>query len=184
MLENYIKYLKIVDSKLQKFFEIQKPYIFCKKGCANCCKNAQFPYSRIEMLYLLEGAVKLSEEIQKELSQYSQAITEGLNKAYKELAESGVKTLENTHPYHDRTGKYAKGFAATQRKGATSVAGAESYTVHNKKHYQVTHLLEFGHLTRKGTRTGIYKHWQTALDNIDREAEKVVEKVVNNAGSK
>lgn len=127
---------------------------------------------------------QLSEEIQKELSQYSQAITEGLNKAYKELAESGVKTLENTHPYHDRTGKYAKGFAATQRKGATSVAGAESYTVHNKKHYQVTHLLEFGHLTRKGTRTGIYKHWQTALDNIDREAEKVVEKVVNNAGSK
>lgn len=68
MLENYIKYLKIVDSKLQKFFEIQKPYIFCKEGCANCCKNAQFPYSRIEMLYLLEGAVKLSEEIQNKIN--------------------------------------------------------------------------------------------------------------------
>ncbi len=125
---------------------------------------------------------KLSDEIQKELAEYSQDITRGLNEAFKDLADEGVKTLETTKPYHDRTGRYAKGFAVTQRKNGTSIAGAESYTIHNKKHYQITHLLEHGHLTRKGTRTAAFKHWETALDNIDKQAEKAIEKVVKNAG--
>lgn len=125
---------------------------------------------------------KLSDEIQKQLSEYSQDITNGLNEAFKGLADEGVKALQNTKPYHDRTGRYAKGFAVTQRKNATSVAGAESYTIHNKKHYQITHLLEHGHLTRKGTRTAAFKHWEIALDNIDKAAEKAIEKVVRNTG--
>ena len=124
---------------------------------------------------------QLSDELQRQLSEYSQELTEKLNDAYKELAESGVKTLETTRPYHDRTGKYAKGFTVSQRKNAVSAAGAESYTIHNKKHYQITHLLEHGHLTRNGGRTGTFKHWETALDTVNREAERAVERVVRNA---
>lgn len=130
------------------------------------------------------GYDQLSDEIQKTLTQYSQDITEGLNKAFKELAESGVKELSQGKPYHNRTGQYAKNFAVTQRKTGVSAAGAESYTIYNKKRYQITHLLEHGHLTRSGRRAAAFEHWKPALDNIDREAEKVVEKVVNNAGSK
>lgn len=62
MLNNYLKYLEFVDTKLNKFFERQKDYIFCKKGCGLCCKNAQFPYSKIEMQYLLLGCKYLSPE--------------------------------------------------------------------------------------------------------------------------
>ena len=51
--ENYEKYLKFVQEKLNKFFEAQSPYISCKKGCAFCCKNAQFPYSELEFNYLV-----------------------------------------------------------------------------------------------------------------------------------
>ena len=65
MLENYLKYLKIIDSKLEKFFEIQKPYIFCKVGCSQCCKNAQFPYSEIEIEYLMQGAMELDDKTRK-----------------------------------------------------------------------------------------------------------------------
>ena len=54
MLEGYVKYLKFLDSKLSTFFESQSPFIFCQKGCAKCCKNAQFPYSATEMQYLLK----------------------------------------------------------------------------------------------------------------------------------
>ncbi len=62
MIENYIVYLKFVDEKLKNFFDRQKPYIMCKKGCAMCCKDAQIPYSKIEMDYLMLGAWSLSDE--------------------------------------------------------------------------------------------------------------------------
>ena len=128
------------------------------------------------------GYDKLSEELQKQLSEYSQDITKGLNEVFKDLAEQGVKELQQGKPYHNRTGQYTKNFAVTQRKTASTVQGAESYTIYNKKRYQITHLLEHGHLTRKGTRTAAFKHWQPALDNIDKAAEKAIEKVVRNAG--
>ena len=65
MLANYITYLNFIDEKLKKFFERQKPYIFCKKGCTKCCKNAQFPYSSIETAYLISGFMKLDKSIQE-----------------------------------------------------------------------------------------------------------------------
>ncbi len=62
MFNNYLKYLEFISEKLDKFFSKQKDYIFCKKGCGLCCKNAQFPYSKIEMQYLLSGCKYLSTE--------------------------------------------------------------------------------------------------------------------------
>ena len=69
MLKNYLGYLKFIDEKLNKFFEKQKPYIFCEKGCGMCCKNAQFPYSKIEMDYLMIGAWQLDLETKKQVAQ-------------------------------------------------------------------------------------------------------------------
>ncbi len=62
MIENYKKYLNMVTEKINGFFEKQKPYIFCHKGCAKCCKNAQFPFTEIEFRYLMNGYNKLSQE--------------------------------------------------------------------------------------------------------------------------
>lgn len=69
MLQNYITYLKFIDEKLHKFFDRQRPFISCKKGCGMCCKNAQFPYSKIEMDYLMIGAWKLDLESKKFVAQ-------------------------------------------------------------------------------------------------------------------
>lgn len=60
--ENYINYLKFLKEKLSKFFIMQKPYIFCKKGCSLCCKNVQLPYSQIEFEFLMSGAAQLDED--------------------------------------------------------------------------------------------------------------------------
>ena len=65
MLANYISYLKFLDEKLSAFFKSQAPFIFCKKGCAMCCKNSEFPYSAIEARYLLQGALSLEKEQQE-----------------------------------------------------------------------------------------------------------------------
>ena len=62
ILENYLKYLAFLNKKFDEFFISQKPYIFCKKGCALCCKNAEFPYSKIEFIYLLSGLKSLDKQ--------------------------------------------------------------------------------------------------------------------------
>ena len=76
MLANYITSLNFIDGKLKKFFERQKPYIFCRKGCARCCKNAQFPYSSIETAYLLFGFMKLDKSVQEKVDTNVQRIIE------------------------------------------------------------------------------------------------------------
>lgn len=67
MIDNYINYLNMLNSKFEKFFERQKPYIFCKKGCSYCCKNAQYPYSQIEFEYLKMGYSQLSKDIKEKI---------------------------------------------------------------------------------------------------------------------
>ena len=74
MLENYKRYLEFLDSKLSKFFESQKPYIFCKKGCAHCCKHSQFPYSLLEMKYFLSGLETLDSSITDKIEQNLQDV--------------------------------------------------------------------------------------------------------------
>lgn len=69
MLNNYLTYLQFIDSKLKKFFEKQKPYIFFKKSCGLCCKNAQYPYSKIEIDYLMIGAWQLDLETKRAIAQ-------------------------------------------------------------------------------------------------------------------
>lgn len=76
MLENYKNYLNFLDGKLEKFFASQKPYIFCKKGCAKCCKNAQFPYSLLEIKYLLLGFLKLDASVQEKVENNLQKVVE------------------------------------------------------------------------------------------------------------
>ncbi len=62
MLTNYLNYLNFINNKLNKFFISQKPYIFCKKGCSKCCKNAKYFYSKIEFEYLSAGLKLLNSE--------------------------------------------------------------------------------------------------------------------------
>ena len=69
MIENYIVYLKYIDTKINDFFKRQKPYIMCKKGCAMCCKNAQIPYTKIEMDYLMLGAWNLPDEQKRQVAE-------------------------------------------------------------------------------------------------------------------
>lgn len=69
MIENYLKYLAMLDEKLQKFFISQKPFIFCKLGCSKCCKNAQYPYSKIEFELVKIGFNTLPYDKKEQISQ-------------------------------------------------------------------------------------------------------------------
>lgn len=76
MLQNYMAYLEYLETKLSKFFKQQEPFIFCKKGCAKCCKKAEFPFSELEIKYLLIGFLALSPDVQAKVEQNIQTLYE------------------------------------------------------------------------------------------------------------
>lgn len=58
-LKLYKQYLNTIQSFLDKYFDDQKEYICCQKGCAHCCKKGSYPYSQIEFDYLMIGFFKM-----------------------------------------------------------------------------------------------------------------------------
>lgn len=82
------------------------------------------------------------------LSDYSKDVIRETDEAFDTVAKECVKKLKSSSP--KRKGKYARGWTKTTEKGG----GLKTNTVvvHNKV-YQLTHLLENGHIIRnaKGT---------------------------------
>jgi len=58
----YIEFLENLDKRLEEYFLAHKKYIHCKKGCSSCCEKGDYPLSQIELEYLMQGFVKLSNE--------------------------------------------------------------------------------------------------------------------------
>lgn len=100
------------------------------------------------------------------------------NAAEQKVAKEAANKLKNSSP--KKTGKYAKSWRVRTDRGS---GGIDTVTVHNKDHYQLTHLLENGHVVKnkKGTygRTSPQKHigpvndW--ACDELPREIERELE---------
>ena len=112
------------------------------------------------------------------LDTYSKEVRRATNNAQDKVAKECVQKLKNTSP--KKTGSYARGWAIKRKKGK---AGIVDVTVHNKTDYQLTHLLENGHIIRnaKGEygRTNGIKHiapvndW--ASDALPQEIERELE---------
>lgn len=63
MIGKYAKYLELIETHLlKKYFEHQKDYIKCKVGCSFCCESGQYPFTNIEVQYLMLGYHNLDDE--------------------------------------------------------------------------------------------------------------------------
>ena len=82
-----------------------------------------------------------SVEIQMEelFDEVSKRVKGVMETAMKETAKETAMKLRNTSPV--KTGSYAKGWKVGTRRGS-------DYIVHNATDYQLTHLLENGHVIR------------------------------------
>lgn len=113
-------------------------------------------------------------QMEKILEQYSKEVKDVTDKSIEKVSKESVQKLKNTSP--KRTGKYARSWTKKKVKGRN---GIDEVTVHNKK-YQLTHLLENGHIVRnsKGTygRTNGIKHIKPveewAQDALPQEIER------------
>lgn len=104
------------------------------------------------------------------LDEFDDKVNEVLKTASEEVAEESADKLRNTSPR--RTGDYANGWVA-DRKG-------NGWVVHNATNYQLTHLLENGHVIRnkKGTygRTSGIKHIKPVETWANREFQRKIER--------
>lgn len=125
----------------------------------------------------------LDEAIKAELENWNEEIKRAANKAFEETAAAAAKSLRQGGPYQERTGKYTKDWAYDSRSGRTSaITGLNGYSVYNRKHYQLTHLLEKGHQLRRGGRAvgnvKAFEHIAPVNDTLgDLAVSKITQKV-------
>lgn len=111
----------------------------------------------------------LSDEIVKALAEYTNEVTEGIEKEKKNMAKSAVEILKKTSP-KGFTGDYAKGWRASEVDG--------KQVVHNKTDYQLTHLLEYGHAKVNGGRVAAQPHIRSVEGKIIEEFTEAVKDVI------
>lgn len=127
-------------------------------------------------------ADQLDEAIRSQLETYNADVARELNKGLKDVADKTADTLKKGGSYRERTGKYTPDWSVTERPGRSVMQG-EEYSVHNRKHYQLTHLLEKGHVTRNGKRTRAFAHIAPAEQAAQDLAVKAVEEAVKAANT-
>jgi len=121
----------------------------------------------------LEGVDKLAAEIASGLEEYSDEVTKGIKKATDEVAQSAVKELKGSSP--QRTGKYSSDW---RQKKAYEDTRSKRNTVYNNKRYQLSHLLEFGHINVKtGRRVAAKEHIKPVEDKAIADFEQKIKEV-------
>lgn len=109
------------------------------------------------------GALNFSAECRRLLKEYGNDVHEIVNEVCPDAADIAVKMIR--HDSRKRTGAYAKDWA---KKMVKAWGFGSSYTVYNRKHYRVAHLLENDHaFANQYGKTGSWTG-----DGVIKEAEE------------
>lgn len=111
----------------------------------------------------------MADAIVKELSAWSKEVVGALKEEVQAVGEDTAKELRQTSP--KRRGAYARDWAS---KVTYDDWQDIRVTVYNKRHYQLTHLLENGHAKVNGGRVNGIPHISVAEENAARDLEKKV----------
>lgn len=74
MLDKYELFIKKFQKKIDNYFLINSEYIYCHEGCSSCCEIGEYPFSRIEMEYLMQGFIALSDEFKAQIKDNVESI--------------------------------------------------------------------------------------------------------------
>lgn len=110
---------------------------------------------------------EISKAIMEELENYKDFTEEAVEKGVSETAKDAVQKLHNAHPSgSERYGSwndYNKGWTIKKTKRDKTA------TIHNKDHYQLTHLLEKGHALVNGGRAKAFPHIRPVAEDCESE---------------
>lgn len=122
---------------------------------------------------------ELSDVVKKEIDSMNQEVIEKCNEAAQKAANDAVKELKSTSPVRSDgfkrkypAGYYARNWSKRQDKIEN---GVQAWTVYNKN-YQITHLVEYGHIDAKtGRRVNGHSHIAPANEHASQEFVEQVE---------
>lgn len=117
----------------------------------------------------------LASNITQALKDYNENIAEETKKIVNKLSKKAVDKIKQKSPV--RTGDYKKGWTSSKSYENRT---EKRNTIHNKTDYQLTHLLEYGHVGRNGRRVRAIPHIKTVETEIIAEFENEIERVANN----
>lgn len=114
----------------------------------------------------MANSSSVSVQMKDILDKYGREAKKAIDASAEETAEMCVQQLKNNSP--KRQGKGGGAYARSWTVKKEGHGDVTDYIVHNSKHYQLTHLLENGHVIRnkKGTygRTHPIKHIEPVAD--------------------
>ena len=125
----------------------------------------------------------LADAVMKELAEYNQEVTDGIKKDIRTVAKERAKEIKISSPKD--TGEYAKSWSTkVLYEGTDDIR----ISVHNKKHYQLTHLLEYGHELKSASgktlgTVGAKPHIRPAELNAEKKLMKKVKVTVRGDNS-
>lgn len=114
---------------------------------------------------MIEG---VAAQLNNILDEYAEKVDETTDDIMSEVAVDTADELKRTSP--KRSGEYAKSWAVKKDKKT------HQYIVHNKKHYRLTHLLEYGHVVKN--QFGTYGRAQ-AEPHIAKAEQNGVKNLIN-----
>ena len=107
------------------------------------------------------------------MQQYSDSVQSAVSTVIERVGKEAKQRVASESP--KRTGSYKKGWRVT----ITQSYGKISCVISQKSPtYRLTHLLEYGHKTRSGTRTKAQPHIRQVEEWAEREVMKEIEKAV------
>ena len=117
-------------------------------------------------------------EVAAQLKDYSSTVIRAAGAEAVNCGKDCVTELKRTSPKRKGRGggAYARSWAI--KKESTSGGLVTTCIVHNKDHYQLTHLLENGHAKRNGGRTKAYPHIKPAEERVVAEYTKRVKEAI------
>lgn len=123
------------------------------------------------------------EELEKALTEYLEDYVEDIEEDVEDtvntVAKEAKQELVQTSPKSEmvRKTKYYKGWTV-KNGGRTRKKHYYEKVVWNKTNYQLTHLLEFGHATRNGSRTTPQPHIRPVEEKYGTKFADLLEKKI------
>lgn len=98
----------------------------------------------------VDAAQGLSAAIQQMLEEYQEDVEVKTDEILNKASKSCAKQLKSSSPVGKgpHKGRYAKGWTVKKDRSLKGISKIGDYTVHNKTDWQLTHLLENGHVIK------------------------------------